>query len=100
MWNSWRRVDLDNPASTRSSTTFQTRHTARLKKAYWAAGLLAARYIAVQQGTPPPTPRGWRDRLESIAASSHLEHGDGANQIFVDLLAHTRTHPGTRLARW
>jgi hypothetical protein len=67
---------------------------------HWAAGLLAARYIAVQQGTPPPTPRGWRDRLESIAASSHLEHGDGANQIFVDLLAHTRTHPGTRLARW
>jgi hypothetical protein len=67
---------------------------------HWVAGLLAARYVAVQQGTPPPAARGWRDRLESIAASSHLEHGDGANQVFVDLLAHTRVHPGTRLARW
>ena len=67
---------------------------------HWVAGQLAARYVAVQQGVPPPTPRGWRDRLESIAASSHLEHGDGANQVFVDLLTHTRAYPGTRLARW
>jgi hypothetical protein len=67
---------------------------------HWAAGVLAARYVAVQQSTPPPTARGWRDRLESIAASSHLEHGDGASQVFIDLLAHARAHPGTRLARW
>lgn len=75
------------------------RATGRLET-HWVAGLLAARYVAVQQGTPPPAARGWRDRLESIAASSHLEHGDGANQVFIDLLAHARTHPGSRLARW
>jgi hypothetical protein len=67
---------------------------------HWVAGLLAARYVAVHQDTPPPTAHGWRDRLESVAASSHLEHGDGANQVFVDLLAHARAHPGTRLTRW
>ena len=30
---------------------------------------------------------------EAIAASAHLEHTDGANQFFIDLLAHTRSHP-------
>lgn len=67
---------------------------------HWVAGLLAARYVAVQQGVPPPTTRASRDRLESIAAGSHLEHGDGANQVFIDLLVHASTRPDAVLARW
>ena len=66
----------------------------------WVAGPVAARYVAAQDGIPPPTPRAWRDRAEAIAASAHLTHTVGANQVFVDLLAHARTHPGARLARW
>ncbi len=70
------------------------------RQTHWVAGLLAARYHAVQHATPAPTPRTWRDRVEAIAASTHLGHTVGANQVFIDLLAHTRTHPHTRLARW
>jgi hypothetical protein len=67
---------------------------------HWVAGPLAARYVAAQDGVAPPTLRAWRDRAEAIAASAHLAHTVGANQVFVDLLAHARNHPGTRLARW
>ena len=70
------------------------------RQTHWVAGLLAARYHAVQHATATPTPRVWRDRVEAIAASTHLGHTVGANQVFVDLLAHTRTHPHKRLARW
>lgn len=66
---------------------------------HWTAGPPAARYVAACDGEPPPTPRAWRQRVEAIAASTLLAHTIGANQVFVDLLAHARAHPGTRLAR-
>jgi len=70
------------------------------RQTYWVAGLLAARYHAVQNGGTTPTPRVWRDRVEAIAASTHLAHPRGANQVFINLFAHARTHPDTQLARW
>ena len=74
--------------------------TGQPRQTHWVPGLLAARYHAVQHASPAPTPRTWRDRVEATAASTHLRHTTGANQVFIDLLAHTRTHPQARLARW
>jgi hypothetical protein len=35
-----------------------------------------------------------------VAGNPCLDHLLGVNQFFVDLAAHARAHPGTRLARW
>ncbi len=72
----------------------------RPRQTHWVAGLLAARFMAVHHAAPPPTPRAWRDRVEAIAASSHLDHSDGTHEVFIALLTHTRRHRPTRLARW
>jgi Replication-relaxation len=69
-------------------------------EAHWTAGTPAARYVAARDGDVPPTPRAGRQRVEAMAASAHLAHTVGANQVFVDLIAQARNHPGTRLARW
>jgi hypothetical protein len=66
----------------------------------WVPGLLAARYVALADGQPAPTPRAVRQSQDRTLASPQLDHLLGVNQFFTDLLAHTRTHPGTRLARW
>ncbi len=66
----------------------------------WLPGLLAARYAALARGQRPPSAAAVRDRQDAVLASSQLEHLLGVNQFFVDLLAHTRANPHTRLARW
>jgi hypothetical protein len=45
-------------------------------------------------------PRSSIERADRIARSRKLDHLLGVNQFFVDLHAHTRTHPDTRLLRW
>src|SRR6266540_1871928 len=45
-------------------------------------------------------PRSSVERARRIIASPQAQHFLGVNQFFVDLHAHTRTHPHTRLARW
>ena len=75
------------------------RATGRLDT-HWVLGPLGASWAAGQQQRPEPTAKAARDARHAIAASSHLEHHDGAHQIFIDLLVHARHHPGTRLARW
>lgn len=67
---------------------------------HWVAGPLAARYAALARGEPPPTAKALRQRQDAILASPQLEHAVGANQFFVDLLAHARADPGTALLRW
>jgi hypothetical protein len=67
---------------------------------HWVLGQLGATYTAHHDGRVPPSPRAVRQRAEAIAASAHLQHADGANQFFIDLLARARRHPETRLARW
>jgi hypothetical protein len=67
---------------------------------HWVAGPAAARWTALASGRPAPTAKSVRDRQDSLAASTHLAHTVGVNQFFVDLIAYSRTHPGTRLTRW
>jgi hypothetical protein len=71
---------------------------------HWIPGRLSARYVALHHGRPAPTPRRLREDRDAGPALAtrvgHLAHADGVNQFFVDLLAHSRTHPHTRLLRW
>lgn len=45
-------------------------------------------------------PRSSIERTERIIGSPRLRHLLGANQLFVDLHAYTRTDPSARLVRW
>ncbi|MET8907650.1 replication-relaxation family protein [Micromonospora sp. NPDC004551] len=45
-------------------------------------------------------PRSSIERTERIVGSRRLAHLLGTNQLFVDLLAHARSHQNVRLARW
>ena len=45
-------------------------------------------------------PRSSVERADRIAHSHTLHHLLGVNQFFIDLHAHTRTHPATALRRW
>ncbi|MBQ0905460.1 replication-relaxation family protein [Micromonospora sp. U21] len=45
-------------------------------------------------------PRSSIERTERIIGSPRLRHLLGTNQLFVDLLAYTRTDAGARLVRW
>jgi hypothetical protein len=67
---------------------------------HWVPGQLSARYVALYHGERPPTPKAVREAQDALVSGGHLDHTDGINQFFVDLLAHTRQHPDTRLARW
>ena len=66
----------------------------------WVPGLLSARYTALAEDQPPPTPRAVRTAQDRILANPQLDHLLGVNQFFTDLTHHARTHPGTRLLRW
>jgi len=68
--------------------------------AHWVPGRLSARYAALSRDERPPTARALWERQDSVMTTDKLGHLVGTNQFFIDLLAHTRTHPGTRLARW
>ncbi|MET8149123.1 replication-relaxation family protein [Actinoplanes sp. NPDC049668] len=67
---------------------------------HWVPGPLSARYVALHHGQRPPTAKAVREAQDALVAGGHLDHTDGANQFFVDLLAHARSHTGTRLMRW
>jgi hypothetical protein len=67
---------------------------------HWVPGPLSARYVALHNGERPPTPRAVREAQDALVSGGHLDHTDGTNQFFVDLIAHSRTQPDTRLTRW
>ena len=67
---------------------------------HWVLGPLGAHWAAGQEHRPLPSARTGRDERRTIAASSHLDHHDGARQVFIDRLVHARHHPQSRLARW
>ncbi len=71
---------------------------------HWVPGRLSARYVALYHGRPAPSSRAVRDERDTHPSTAtrlgHLMHADGTNQFFIDLLAHARTHPQARLARW
>src|SRR6266511_966851 len=66
----------------------------------WIPGALSARYAALADGRPPPTTKALRDAQDRILANPQTGHLIGANQFHINLLAHARAHPDTRLARW
>ncbi len=46
------------------------------------------------------TPRTSFDRVARIVGSRNLRHLLGTNQLFIDLIQHTRSHHSTHLRRW
>jgi len=71
---------------------------------HWVPGSLSARYVALYDGKPAPSSRALRVARDTYASAAtrvgHLVHADGVNQFFIDLLAHSRSHPRARLTRW
>jgi len=67
---------------------------------HWTIGVLGARLVALVDGRSPPSPEAVARRRDALAASPRLAHLLGVNQLFVQLIGHARTHPGTGLARW
>jgi protein involved in plasmid replication-relaxation len=70
-------------------------------RVYWVPGRLSARLVALARDEPPPTPKtvaAAQDRVLSTHSAAH--HLLETNQFFIDLLAHARHHPDTRLTRW
>lgn len=56
--------------------------------------------IAAQRGDEPPRRDQARRRRHHLTSRANLPHLLATNQFFVDLAAHERTHPGSRLVRW
>ncbi|MGY0234079.1 replication-relaxation family protein [Longispora urticae] len=47
-----------------------------------------------------PSPRSHLERVTRLVSSPKLWHTIGVNQFFIDLIGHSRAHPGSRLERW
>jgi hypothetical protein len=75
-------------------------HTGNVTGWHWTIGVLGARLIALSAGRPAPARAAVIHRRDRLIASPRLEHLLGVNQLFVDLRAHSRTHPGAQLTRW
>lgn len=56
--------------------------------------------VAAQRGDELPRRDHARRRRLHLTSRANLPHLLATNQIFVDLAAHERTHPGSRLVRW
>ncbi len=81
----------------------------RFRPQRWEGGSYPYHYVldqlgteleAAQRGVPPPRRDQARRRRVHLTTRANLPHLLGTNQFFIDLAAHERTHPGTRLARW
>jgi hypothetical protein len=66
----------------------------------WVPGRLSARLVALARGNTPPTPKAVALRQDTVLSRYSAAHTVETNQFFIDLIAHSRTHPGTRLSRW
>lgn len=66
----------------------------------WTLGPVGAAIVAAGRGVSLPRPSAVRDATARLAMSPTLTHRLTANGFFVALTAHTRTHPGARVARW
>ena len=61
---------------------------------------LGTEVVAAQRGDDPPRRDQARRRRHHLTSRANLPHLLGTNQLFIDLAAHERTHPGPRLERW
>lgn len=66
----------------------------------WSLGWVGACWIASRDGTPTPNRSTIADRVNRLASSPRLAHLLGINGLFVDLAAHARHTPDTRLDQW
>ncbi|MFG2056876.1 replication-relaxation family protein [Micromonospora sp. NPDC048930] len=58
---------------------------------------LGYNHVRAQRGLGPPRRDQARRRKQSLTSRPDLPHLLGGNQVFIDLAAHTRTHPNSRL---
>lgn len=66
----------------------------------WTLAPTGAALVAARRGQPIPRPAAVRARTDRIATSPRLDHLLGVNEVFCELAAHARHHPGTLLAAW
>ncbi|MGH3738085.1 MAG: replication-relaxation family protein [Micromonosporaceae bacterium] len=105
-----------------TALAFDTAHTARIRLARlhqrrvlarfrdcvrpgsqtwrWCLGPLGAAYVAARDGDSTPRPSAVAARAARLATNPQLGHLLGVNQFFVDLAAHTRSHPNAKLSVW
>ncbi|WP_328415728.1 replication-relaxation family protein [Micromonospora sp. NBC_00389] len=57
-------------------------------------------HVHAQRGLGAPRRDQARRRKQSLTSRRDLPHLLGGNQVFIDLAAHSRTHPNTSLDRW
>lgn len=57
-------------------------------------------HVHAQRGLGRPRRDQARRRKQSLTSRPDLPHLLGGNQVFIDLAAHARTHPDTKLVRW
>jgi hypothetical protein len=67
---------------------------------HWVIDLLGARIAGAGRDAKPLTAGTLRARYDRLTDSVRLPHLLGTNQFFIDLHAHARQHPETRLVRW
>jgi hypothetical protein len=82
---------------------------ARFRPQRWEGGSYPYHYLLDQLGTeivaaqrrdPLPRRDQARQRRQHLTSRANLPHLLATNQFFVDLAAHERTHPGSRLIQW
>ncbi|MFE9958118.1 replication-relaxation family protein [Micromonospora sp. NPDC005299] len=61
---------------------------------------LGYEHVRAQRGLGPPRRDQARRRKRSLTSRPDLPHLLGGNRVFIDLAAHARTHPNSRLDRW
>ena len=66
----------------------------------WTLDLYGEVYLASQAGEGPPHFTTIRTRINKLAASPQLDHRIAVNDLFVELIGHARTTPGTALKAW
>jgi hypothetical protein len=66
----------------------------------WTLDLVGATWLADVAGEAPPRLATVSNKINKLASSPQLTHLLACNGLFVDLIAHTREHPETRLSRW
>ncbi len=67
---------------------------------HWVLGPTGGVWSAGYDGRILAHPSTHVRRAIALSVSAKLAHTDGANQFFVDLLAHGRTQPDCRVERW
>jgi predicted transcriptional regulator len=67
---------------------------------HYVLAQLGYEHVMGQRGEGLPRRDQARRRYQSLISRPDLPHLLGGNGLFIDLAAHERTHPGTRLAAW